>query len=310
MEKIRFKHIHLFFIIFMLGYISLSYLVALVIPRSIPMWLNMCISEVVIITPIIFCLIWKKQRPKEFLLCSPVKIGDCILAYLGAYCLLPCVYLINLITSFFAKNYVNNLMAELYRYPLWLQLVLMALLPAIVEEFIFRGVFYGNYRKYNIILAAALSGLFFGIAHLNINQFAYAFVIGFAFCLMAEYSGNIIIPMIAHFAVNANTVFMLAMMKNYVDIDNMGETSASLEKIPAGMLMIELAVIFSFAVIGVFLFVLILRKLGKRSQRLELITADAKRWVKNPNEENESVWNVILAITVLVCFLYMLVIEL
>ena len=50
--------------------------------------------------------------------------------------------------------------------------------------------------------AALMSGLIFGLMHLNFNQFSYGFVLGVIFAAVVEASGSIYASMAIHFLIN------------------------------------------------------------------------------------------------------------
>ena len=66
----------------------------------------------------------------------------------------------------------------------------VALAPAFAEEFLFRGVIYGNLRPYGKTQAILISSLLFALMHQNIGQFFYTFVGGIAMALMYELTGS------------------------------------------------------------------------------------------------------------------------
>lgn len=281
MERLSISKTNIFFGIFMASYVGLSMLVSAVIPGKLPYWVNMLISEAIIIAPVAVLLIIIKTAPHNMIGRGHIGIVDMVLAYVSAYCLMPLIYLINFITMFFARNYVNGMVSELYRYPLWAQLVLLALLPAVVEEFIFRGIFYGSYRRKNVIGAALMSGLLFGITHLNLNQFAYAFAMGVAFCLLYEASGSIVLSMTAHFAINANTVFLMQFVDDMPELATQESTG---QTIPAGMFFIAAAIFAAFAVLGLFFYGLIIKKIAKRAGRTKEFKESVTDWNRNGAE--------------------------
>ncbi len=65
------------------------------------------------------------------------------------------------------------------------------LAPAFAEEFLFRGVIYGNLRRYGRTQAILLSSLAFSFMHQNLGQIFYTFVCGIVLALMYEYTGSI-----------------------------------------------------------------------------------------------------------------------
>jgi membrane protease YdiL (CAAX protease family) len=90
-------------------------------------------------------------------------------------------------------------------------LVVMALVPAVAEELVFRGVIqrnlvrWFNSRHVGIWLGAAL----FSAIHLQFFGFVPRFVLGLVLGYLYEWSGNILVPMAAHFTQNAFQLVML-----------------------------------------------------------------------------------------------------
>lgn len=98
----------------------------------------------------------------------------------------------------FSTNYLEEGTTTLLTYPFAMQVILLAVIPPLVEELIFRGIFFGSYRKAGMTGAALMSGLLFGCFHLNINQALYAFVMGIVFAYMVEATGSLWSSVIAH----------------------------------------------------------------------------------------------------------------
>lgn len=73
-----------------------------------------------------------------------------------------------------------------------------ALSPAFAEEFLFRGVIYGNLRPFGKTQAILISSLLFALMHQNIGQFFYTFVGGVAMALMYELTGSIWCSVLFH----------------------------------------------------------------------------------------------------------------
>ena len=66
-----------------------------------------------------------------------------------------------------------------------------AIAPAFAEEFLFRGVIYGNLRPFGRMQAILISAALFSLMHQNIGQTFYTFVGGIAMAVMYEVTGNI-----------------------------------------------------------------------------------------------------------------------
>lgn len=310
MNRFSIKETNIFFILFMLMYVGMSMAAGMLLPENTPEWLVRCLSTVIIVLPLLVLLAVKKIHPKEFLKLSGIGITDVLLAYVSAYCLMPLIILINYTTMFFARNYVNGMVSRIYEYPLAAQLLLMALLPAVAEEFIFRGFFYGSYRRKNVVMGALMSGLVFGLAHLNLNQFAYAFVIGAAFCILYEASDNILIPVTAHFAINANTIFVMRIadvdMGQLADVSETGMTGT----VPIWTIMLLITVLFVMGIFGVEVFCAIVRKLAGRRGRLEQFRDSLKSRKNDMGGTNDRFLDGYMIAAIVAAGLYMIALEL
>ena len=85
-------------------------------------------------------------------------------------------------------------------------LITTAVIPAFFEEILFRGALLGALRPYGDNAAIILSAFFFGLAHGNVFQFAYAMVLGLFFGYIYVRTNSLKITMIYHFLVNGNAV--------------------------------------------------------------------------------------------------------
>ncbi|MCQ2428735.1 MAG: CPBP family intramembrane metalloprotease [Clostridia bacterium] len=70
-------------------------------------------------------------------------------------------------------------------------MLLDSLAPAFAEEFLFRGVIYGNLRRYGRPLALTVSALLFALMHQNAAQTFYTFSAGVVMALCYELTGSI-----------------------------------------------------------------------------------------------------------------------
>lgn len=102
-------------------------------------------------------------------------ILDRFLIILLAFTIRPVAGFITLIANLFFKDMTTTTMTQKVMQNLSLSILTTAFLPGLVEETIFRGVVYSRVRKANPIKGILLSALFFGIAHMNFQQFCYAF---------------------------------------------------------------------------------------------------------------------------------------
>ncbi len=90
-------------------------------------------------------------------------------------------------------------------------IVLLATLvmAPVMEELIFRGLCFGRIRQFTGKgMTVLLTGLLFGIYHMNLVQFVYATVMGVFFALLYERYRDIRVTMAAHFAANLCAVVL------------------------------------------------------------------------------------------------------
>ena len=208
-----------FFIIFVIGYIGLSVVCASIMAYAqnsgiaVPDWIQYVMSEGIILLIAIMYMIVQKIDPIREIPYKRIGIVDVILSLVAGYCLIPAVLLISNLSMLFSTNYLEEGTTTLLTYPFAMQVILLAVIPPLVEELIFRGIFFGSYRKAGMTGAALMSGLLFGCFHLNINQALYAFVMGIVFAYMVEATGSLWSSVIAHFAVNTYSIGIVQLLK-------------------------------------------------------------------------------------------------
>ena len=88
-----------------------------------------------------------------------------------------------------------------------LNLIILAVLPAIGEELIFRGIiFNGLKRNVSDIGAILISASLFTIMHGSLDQFVYPFILGIIFAWLVLRTGSILSSIIVHMCNNALAV--------------------------------------------------------------------------------------------------------
>ena len=165
--------------------------------------LRLGISQLILAAPTIAYLLLVKQPLRETIRLKPLKLTRVFLVLLFALLVMPFMSFINAISLLVTTNQATAELQELAELPFVVSLLFVALLPAVLEETVYRGVFFQEYRKINIPKGILLSGLLFGLMHLNLNQFSYAFVMGCVFAVVIEATDTILSTMLIHFAINA-----------------------------------------------------------------------------------------------------------
>ncbi len=90
-------------------------------------------------------------------------------------------------------------------------MIIIAFLPAIFEEVIFRGLLSRNMhaRGWGLIPTVVISGAIFSLFHGSPEQTIYQFICGMCFSLVAIRAGSILPTIVAHF-LNNGTILLLA----------------------------------------------------------------------------------------------------
>lgn len=92
---------------------------------------------------------------------------------------------------------------------LLITVVLTAVLPAVCEEFLHRGVLLnGMIKQFGVHKAILLSSLLFGLMHMNIGQFFYATILGWFMAVIALSVGSLWGSIIVHFVNNALATYL------------------------------------------------------------------------------------------------------
>ena len=167
---------------------------------------------------IIYCLITKASLGKMFPL---DKIGTKITYHLCAMGLGICMianYVSNLILALFDAVGIDAMVDMEYECDSVLDVLLfyvtVAVLPALVEEFAFRGVILGTLRKYSDGLAVLISGVLFGIMHGNFTQIPFATVVGLILGYIAVKTNSLLPGIIIHFLNNGLSVTLTLLTTN------------------------------------------------------------------------------------------------
>lgn len=155
---------------------------------------------------------------KEVLRMHPIRLKTALFAFLAVLCAFPIISLLNVLSMFFVKNAVIDVAGDVYQYGLGISLFVMALMPAVGEEVLVRGVIYHSYREKSPILAWLLSAVIFGMMHMNFNQMPYAIFLGLLMVVMVEASDSIVTSMCMHFFVNG-----ISTLSGYFSQTELGE---------------------------------------------------------------------------------------
>jgi len=193
---------------------------------DIPFWALILGSQVLTFgIPCSIYLLIKRKHIKEILPLRPLGWLNVLMIIGLSLMIQPLFMLINAVSQLIFPNVIlDAMMGVNLEGGLWLTLLIVAVVPSIFEEVAFRGIGFVGYKSVKISTAAIINGLVFGIIHMNMNQFLYAFMLGAVFCYFMYYTKSLWAPILAHFIVNGTQSFMLFIL-TLIDPDAMDATA-------------------------------------------------------------------------------------
>ena len=231
---------------------------------------SLILSQALILLPIIIYFTipmayyaTTKKKMVDILRFRKVNIWSVFLVIPVVYCFYPLLICVNAFSMAFSTNVIANTMTDITsQYPYIVSLLLMAFMPAVVEELTFRGVLMGSFhRDSNPWPAIIFSAVCFGAMHMNFNQMAYAFVLGICMGLVIEASGSILSSMLVHFLYNGTSVTLMYLMSRFTG--SMPDTSS----VSSGQMLMTAGIMLPFALVGVALAGLLLYVIARLNKR-------------------------------------------
>jgi len=103
--------------------------------------------------------------------------------------------------------------------PFWVALLIIALLPAVCEEILFRGyLFSATKNRFKPILAMVIVAVVFGVFHMSLSKFFTTGLLGFVFCYVVYKTGSLALSCLMHFINNAISVVVMYYGEELQDI--------------------------------------------------------------------------------------------
>lgn len=163
-----------------------------------------------------------------------------------------------------------------------LMFITLGILAPISEEIIFRGVIFNGLKEKSGKFAVLISGLFFMLMHLSINQCVYQLIMGFVLGLLVLYTNSIISSFLVHFINNAGVLLI-----NYI-IPSVGLTNYL-----SATYIIIAVILFVIAIAGLYFSFKWLKKLQTKSDSKPKESLNIERVensVENLEVENNNTW--------------------
>lgn len=281
-------------------YFLIILLIQLVLPiHLIFQWFDIKDTRIILITshiimfiiPAIIYLMVTKQSAKDVLRLNKLHFKDGMLIILLSFICQPIMTFFSILSQFFFDNEIANFMIEIINTPYILLLLIVAVLPAITEEITIRGVVLSGYDNKNIYLSCIITGLFFGIMHLDPQQFLYATVLGFILAIIVRITNTIFASALMHFFINGTSITLQKIISLFPQNNEIMEqaeeiTLKSMTVMEKSLILGVYGIIaIAFAVAAYF----IIKKLADINIRRGTITRDDMKITDN--KDNEKVFN-------------------
>jgi membrane protease YdiL (CAAX protease family) len=128
-------------------------------------------------------------------------------------------------------------------------IVVVAVVPAIAEEMLFRGLIQRTFeRLMSPVVSAVLAGTVFGLYHLNPSELVPLIGLGVFFGLLRYRSQSLVVPMVAHFLNN-----LMAVLAAYYDLGDKNILAVVQSNTDVSMMLFEFVVfsaLFFLAFVG------------------------------------------------------------
>ena len=210
----RIKGVNLLFLAIVIVRLLFEIAVSILVNKGIDITggsysLQLIYSQLILALPALCYMVFGRKDFKV-LRFKKIRFSTALLCVLIYICLTPVLNFFNAVSMLYSSNLISSVMFNVSdEVPFILGILLIAILPGILEESVYRGVFYNTYREGAGFGAALLCGLLFGLVHGNLNQFTYAFVLGTVFALIVEATDSLWSTVICHVLVNSVSVIYI-----------------------------------------------------------------------------------------------------
>lgn len=99
-------------------------------------------------------------------------------------------------------------------------IITFALLPAITEEYVFRGIILSDYSDYGIFTSFLMSSVMFSMVHFSLNRFIVYLFCGIVMAYVVYVTRSVIAAMLLHFLNNVYAIFFESVLWDVIKSPN------------------------------------------------------------------------------------------
>ncbi len=153
---------------------------------------------------------WDRKEVFKMKIPAGEQLGGILLLWIGTYLI---VFVISRLLSYFFPTQmqeVNQGISEMFlSVPLAFSLLIAAVMPAICEEALFRGLLLYTFKEKSKWFTIIASAILFGIFHVSVYRFLPTAILGGAMAFIILETENLILPILFHFINNAVGIILI-----------------------------------------------------------------------------------------------------
>jgi membrane protease YdiL (CAAX protease family) len=226
LKKPTILQVSIFFIIEIIFFIFMSYFIDWLFPDKWPIMLRLVITHIItiLLPPLVFLKILKLDFRKVLRLNKvnmPIFVNTIFLMGTVIFftAMVNFLYMF-LFTKAFGEIEIPEIPTMTGIDGFFVNMVVIALMPGIFEEILFRGTIQRGFERIGSIRGVIITGILFGIMHFNIYQLLGLIMLGCFIGYIVYRTNSLYMGMLAHFLNNGISVALQSLsefMQNYLN---------------------------------------------------------------------------------------------
>lgn len=181
----------------------------------------------------------------------------------------------------------------------------LSILAPVVEEYWFRGIIQTSVEPYGYGYSIMVSSFLFALAHGNVHQFCYTFVLGLVLGYVRYATGSLVAGTIIHFIVNSLSAVALVIMSLETTVEAVHKTS-----IGAALTGEEQASLAALVVWMIFIFIMIIVGIASAIGKIKILRLYRPKnnypELTKKEKFTATIKNPAFIVGVVLCFAYMI----
>lgn len=165
---------------------------------------------VFLLYPIILYIAITKNKVFESLRIKSVNFKSALTVFLVGALAVPIIIFVSSLLMTVSKSYTNDIVRFSENGKLLTRIISIALVPAVIEELLFRGIFLYEYRNVKSIISIVINGILYGLVFGNVYIMIIVMLLGALFSYIVLITDSVIYSIIVHFVIAALIIILLS----------------------------------------------------------------------------------------------------